>query len=212
MELVPPGPPGKPKDHRKALIARRRLQVSELLLQGWSVPAIAVELREKESLIWRDKRHVVLSWRKATSDRVHEHQARLLAEIHRQKAEAWAAWEKSKSGAKRTKQRASPDAKKEGRMQPLMVEHETKDSAGDPRLLRVLERLTALEARLLGLLAPDEATPPPPGPIDARTLNVLVIGDAGLPADMPWLQTIPMGRAEPGRALEPPTKTGTDKR
>ena len=41
MEIVPPKPPA---DIRKALVARRRLEVSRLTLQGQSVQQIATEL------------------------------------------------------------------------------------------------------------------------------------------------------------------------
>ena len=200
MELVPPGKP--PANIRKAIVAKRRLEVSRLILRGFSIASIAAELHNTVATISKDKRILNELWDKETKGNGELHRARILREIGEQKRETWAGLERSKAEKKRTKLSHAPSTDKAtaGQMVPTGVEHIREESVVDPRFLQVLQRLSALEAKLLRLTTEPETLTAQP----STQVNVLIVDEAGLSASLPWLSNIPLGRAEHGQPLLPP--------
>lgn len=207
MEIVKPPAPG---NIRKAIVAKRRLEVARLMGRGLSSSAIAAELREKVATVQADRRANLKLWKREVVGLEDDHRARIVHECGLIKTEAWGAWDRSKAEQRKTTQKAAPAKPSKtpgapdlgaGQMRPFEVTLERKDSPGDPRFLERLISVAALEAKLLGLMAEEGGEKTPPAPVNVK---VLVVNDAGLSPDMPWLSNIPAGRAEQGQPLLPP--------
>ena len=199
MELVPPSKP--PANIRKAIVAKRRLEVSRLTLRGLSVTQIAAELHEKAPTIAKDRRTLLKEWKAGAQVNIEEHRARILQELGEVKRQAWEGWDTSKAERRKSRQVASPTTNAQGQpgpVKPTRIEQTKEERGGDAKFLQVLQRTLAQESKLLGLTAQDPPEAPDPA---APSVNVLVVGEAGLAASIPWLSNIPAGRAEHGQPL-----------
>lgn len=132
--------------NQRFVIAQRRLQVSELYLQGWSQTAIAGHLNVTQSTVSADIRIVQDQWRTSgirNFDLIREVELRKLDRLER---EAWAAWERS--------QKPVQSAVVTGDGSGANTRKSLKNQVGDPRFLDQVNKCIAQRRTLLGLDAP----------------------------------------------------------
>lgn len=85
----------KTSPHKKLAIEKRRQQVADLYLQGWSQAAIAQSLQVTQYTISEDLKHVRELWRNSAIRDFELARQMELLKLERIEHEAWAAWERS---------------------------------------------------------------------------------------------------------------------
>lgn len=201
MELVPPPPPPKPNDIRKALTSKRRAEIAARITRGQTHGIIARDLRVTPGTVKSDVRWLSKLWRAEAAGSALRHKALLLQKNRLLQREAWEGYERSKQERKMIRQKSSRPGKADGPA-PVEVTVEKEERDGGAMWLALLLQLQAKEAELLGVA---------PGMTivnnDNRKLvdnsRIIVVQDAGLPTDMPWMKTLRRGTAEQGRPLLP---------
>jgi hypothetical protein len=131
---------------RKFAQARRRQQVAELYLKGWSQPAIAQELNVAQSTVNSDIRAVEQEWIASgvrDFDLARELELQKLKMLER---ESWDAWKRS--------QKPAQSATVTGEGTGNNTRKNIKNQVGDPRFLDQINRCIAQRRTLLGLDAP----------------------------------------------------------
>lgn len=124
-------------------IARRRAQVAELYVQGWTQAAIAEHLSVAQPTVCTDLQRIQKEWR---DSRVRDFDAARDLEIQkldRLEREAWAAWERS--------QKPSQSAEFKDGIANTPTKKKVKNQNGDPRFLAVVLQAIAGRRALLGL-------------------------------------------------------------
>ena len=132
--------------HQRLITTQRRLQVSELYLQGWSQSAIATHLGVAQSTVSADLRVIQQQWRASSLrnfDLTREVELRKLDRLER---EAWAAWERSQ----KPDQSAVVTGDGSGRQTRQSLKHQV----GDPRFLDQINKCISQRRTILGLDAP----------------------------------------------------------
>ncbi len=147
---------------RRALeIVRRRREVSELYLQGWSQTAIAEHLGVAQSTINGDLKKIREAWLNSAIRDFDQARAQELQKLHRLEREAWAAWERS--------QKPAQSAVIQGEEPSQAMRKTIKNQHGDPRFLEQIHKCIASRRALLGLDAPQKIMPTD---AEGRGLNV----------------------------------------
>lgn len=159
------------KNSKKLEIERRRQQVGDLAVQGWTQAAIADQLSISQATVCDDLIKIRRQWRESAVRDFDLAQAESLQEINRVRREAWPAWERSK------KPQQSAVINGEG---PGGTSRKTlKNQHGDPRFLDIILKCNAAEQALLGLAAPTRIEPVMPSfqPLtpEARRLHIQAI-------------------------------------
>lgn len=130
-------------------IAKRREQVAELYLRGFSQCAIAEQLQVSQPTISLDIKSIHTEWKASA---VRDHDALLekeLRKIDRLEREAWAAWERSQQPAQSARVSGSAG---DGRSEKIV-----KNRYGDARFLDQVQKCIAQRCAILGLNAPIKA-------------------------------------------------------
>jgi hypothetical protein len=129
---------------KKIEIERRRRQVADLYVQGWTQMSIAEKLAISQTTVSFDLKFLKKEWRESRIrdfDALRELELQKLARIER---ETWLAWERSQKPAQSADfpgdESASPKRKR--------------NQYGDPRFLAILVQCTISRRALLGLDAP----------------------------------------------------------
>ena len=134
---------------KKLEIERRRQQVGDLALQGWTQSAIADQLSISQATVSDDLQRIRRQWRESTVRDFDLAQAESLQEINRVRREAWPAWERSQ----KPQQSAVLNGDGATGRKTLKNQH------GDPRFLDIILKCNAAEQALLGLAAPTRIEP-----------------------------------------------------
>ena len=152
----------------KLAIAKRRQQVAELILEGWTQAAIAEHLKLTQAAISKDLKQIRIAWHESSIRDFDELRSLELAKLELIEREAWAAWRRSQQPAQTATVDGQPGSQKSKRT----VRHQY----GDPRFLQVT--LEAIEARrqMLGLDAPTKIAPTTPDgqPLTNEQRSVLI--------------------------------------
>jgi DNA-binding CsgD family transcriptional regulator len=150
-----------PTGHNQRFRAtKRRHEVAELYLQGWSQLAIAEKLGVTQSTVSHDLEKVQAEWRASgirNFDLIREVELRKLDRIER---EGWAAWERSQ---KPTQSAVVTD---QGGGSGQRTRKSLKNQIGDPRFLELVNKCIAQRRTLLGLDAPLQVADVTPTPLE----------------------------------------------
>ncbi|MCH7685110.1 MAG: helix-turn-helix domain-containing protein [Planctomycetes bacterium] len=144
------------KPRRAIATAKRREQVADLYLQGWTQMAIAAHLSIAQSTVCTDLQAIQTHWRESgirDFDLTREIELRKLDRLER---ETWEAWVRSQQPAQSARIRDDAPGRR--------AEKTVKNRYGDPRFLDQIHKCIAQRRALLGLDAPVrvvDATPPP---------------------------------------------------
>lgn len=169
---------GHKKVEDKARIAKRRIRVAELLLQGQTYRQIGDALKVKSTqTIHKDVAAILIDWQAEQKHNVDEWVALELGKVGRIESQAWEAWERSQRDAETVATETTTITLRAGRGQsamevPALQTREgrtVKGQVGDPRFLDVALRCVARRCELLGLDAPEKVEHS--GEIDVRTLE-----------------------------------------
>ena len=128
---------------KKLEIARRREQVADMYICGYSQTAIADKLSVGQATVSTDLQFVQKEWRESrirSFDAMRELEIRKLDRLER---EAWAAWERS--------QKPSQSAEFADDNSNAPKKKRVKNQNGDPRFLIVVHQCIASRRALLGL-------------------------------------------------------------
>jgi hypothetical protein len=136
----------KPDPHHRLEIIRRRKQVADLYVQGWSQTAIAEHVGISQATVCDDLKRIRAEWRQSMVRDFDEARSKELAKLDRIEREAWAAWERSQKPAQ------SAVITGEGAQQP--TRKTLKNQHGDPRFLDMVHKCVAARRAILGLDAP----------------------------------------------------------
>ena len=138
----------KPDKHRRLEIVRRRQQVAELYVQGWSQSAIAERVGISQATVCDDLKCIRADWRQSAVRDFDQARDKELAKLDRIEREAWAAWERSQ------KPQQSAVIQGDGAQQP--TRKTLKNQNGDPRYLELAMKCIAARRAILGLDAPQK--------------------------------------------------------
>lgn len=175
----PPGYNKRTEEQREADM----LFCSDLFLRGHSYRDITIRLNEEikrrtpapdvpytltHKMIYYDLRQALIEWKKERFDNIDDYVTQELVKSYKVEAEAWAAWERSKGGRQRVKERASKGRPRKTDADVIVADYYGYDettaetSAGDPRFLELAVSTQVRRAKLLGT---DAATKIDAGPI-----------------------------------------------
>ena len=120
---------------KKLAILKRRQQVAELSLKGWTQSAIAEELSVSQPTISTDLKAIQQEWLESASQDVELARAKMWAELEMVKREACKAWERSQ-------QPAETDVVS-GQSENRQMRRTRKQQHGDPRFLEIIQKSMA---------------------------------------------------------------------
>jgi hypothetical protein len=127
----------------KVQAAKRRRDVTDLYLKGWTQEAIARALAVCQATVSRDLEEVRSEWRESALRDFDEARSQELQKIDLIEREAWAAWQRSQTPLSAA---AITDDRK-GQVSRRSLKH----SHGDPRFLDLVNKCVAQRCLLLGL-------------------------------------------------------------
>lgn len=137
------------KRREPSQIARDRLHISGLYLQGWIQADIADEVGVDQSTISRDLKTLQQEWLDSTLVNFDEAKAKELAKIDHLECEYWSAWQRSQEDAESetTKMVEVQSGKR------LEAQTQRKGQAGDPRFLTGVQWCIEQRCKVLGIYA-----------------------------------------------------------
>ena len=153
-------------------IVRRRQQVSDLYLQGWTQTDIADRLRVTQATICGDLKKIREAWLDSMIRDFDQARAQELQKIEHLERESWAAWERS--------QKPSQSAVIQGEGGAQATRKTVKNQHGDPRFLDQIHKCIASRRAILGLDAPQKIMPTD---AEGRGLNVTDLLSLALATD-----------------------------
>jgi len=127
-------------------VAQRRVQVSELYLQGWNQIAIAERLQVSRATISGDVCALQEQWRTSGIRNFDLMREQELLKLELLEREAWAGWQHSLK-------RAAP-ASTDGKTKGSRTESSVEEPLGDPRFLNQIHKCLKDRRAMLGLDAP----------------------------------------------------------
>lgn len=141
---------GKRRD--QAQIARDRLRISSLYLQGWIQADIADEVELSQPTVSRDIKALQQEWLDLATANFDEAKAKELAKIDHLEREYWAAWRRSQEDAESesTKMVEAQGGKR------LEAQTQRKGQAGDPRFLSGVQWCIEQRCKILGVYAAEK--------------------------------------------------------
>ncbi|MBI1904530.1 MAG: helix-turn-helix domain-containing protein [Planctomycetia bacterium] len=151
---------------KKLAIARRRQQVADLYIQGWTQTEIAGKVGVGQPTVCNDLQVIQGEWRASMIrdfDLTREVELRKLDRIER---EAWAAWERSQKPAQSAELSdgaATPTRKR------------VKNQYGDPRFLAQINQCIMNRKALLGLDAAPQSTDADDGNLEIQRASVVAL-------------------------------------
>jgi hypothetical protein len=113
---------------KKLAIARRRQEIAELVLEGWTQAAIAEKLSLSQAAVSKDLKQIRIAWRESSIRDFDELRCQELAKLDMIEREAWAAWRRSQQPA----QTATVNGEAGSQKAKRTVRHQY----GDPRFDR----------------------------------------------------------------------------
>lgn len=128
-------------------IARDRLAIAEMYLQGKLQADIAEELGISQTSVSRDLQAIRKAWMNSAIVNYNEAKAQELAKIDVLEREYWRAWEASKEDAEVVRQKGSPESVNE-------ITKTIKGQTGDPAFLQGIQWCINKRCEIFGLDAP----------------------------------------------------------
>lgn len=111
-------------------------------------------------MVYYDLQQTLIEWKRERMDNIDDYVTAELRKLDKMEVELWEAWEKSKAGKERTKNRQSARPKKVTTEQEIATDYYGYDettnetSAGNPRFLDLLLNVQQRRAKMLGFDAP----------------------------------------------------------
>lgn len=164
----------KPAGYNKRTEEQRDYDISfcsSLFLRGYTyreiVAALNDDLAKRKAgytislaMVYYDLQQTLIEWKRERMDNIDDYVTQELRKLDKMEVELWEAWEKSKTGKERVKNRTSAKPRK-----VLTEEEKTTDwygydettnetSAGNPRFLDLLLNVQQRRAKMLGFDAP----------------------------------------------------------
>lgn len=164
----------KPAGYNKRTEEQRDYDISfcsNLFLRGYTyreiVAALNDDLAKRKAgytislaMVYYDLQQTLIEWKRERMDNIDDYVTQELRKLDKMEVELWEAWEKSKTGKERVKNRTSAKPRK-----VLTEEEKTTDwygydettnetSAGNPRFLDLLLNVQQRRAKMLGFDAP----------------------------------------------------------
>jgi transposase len=143
---------GKRRD--KAQVARDRLRISDLYLQGWIQADIAEKVGLSQATVSRDIKALQQEWLDQAGANFDAAKAQELAKIDRLEREYWRAWLRSCEDAETEATKAVET--EDGKPQRYEASSQRKRQAGDPRFLNGVQWCIEQRCKILGVYAPEE--------------------------------------------------------
>ncbi|MDZ4780431.1 MAG: helix-turn-helix domain-containing protein [Planctomycetia bacterium] len=142
------------KPNKKVERARRRQQVAELYVQGWTQQVIGEHLQICQTTVCFDLKALRREWRESSIRDFDSQRYVELKKLERVEREAWAAWERS--------QKPLQSAVLNGEGSAARARKTVKNQHGDPRFLEQVQKCLVQRRALLGLDAPTLLAPVTP--------------------------------------------------
>lgn len=184
---------------RKVVMAERRVAVAALMHKGYSMREAAEELGLTFGQVASVYRALVREAEKSFLENADRLRARALMHNRNLQKKCWAHLERAEKGHVKREQVGGTAAGAKPIVERLS--HET-DFMSEARILETLRKLQADELKILGF-TPPEAKPPDSGGGVVVQRGIVIVNSAGLPATVPWLDTIKAGVAKQGIGLLP---------
>lgn len=143
---------------------------SNLFLRGYTYKEISERLNEENArrgvgytiskqMVYRDMQRLLIEWKRERMDNIDDYVTQELRKLDKMEVELWKAWERSKTGETREKNRQNAKPRKvlEDGDNPEYYGYEettTETSAGNPRFLDLLLNVQQRRAKMLGFDAP----------------------------------------------------------
>jgi len=149
-------------------LARDRLKISDLYLQGWLQVDIAEEVGISTATVCRDISYLQEAWQQSSLVNIDAKKAEELAKVDRLEREYWRAWVRSCEDAETIRQEGSKNIADE-KVKPVKIVKTAKGQAGDPRFLAGVQWCINKRCEILGIDAPKKIAGP-----DGGDLNIIV--------------------------------------
>lgn len=143
---------------------------STLFLRGYTYREISERLNEENArrgvgytitkqMVYWDMQHLLIEWKRERMENIDDYVTQELRKLDKMEVELWEAWERSKTGKLREKNRQNAKPRKvlEDGDNPEYYGYEettTETSAGNPRFLDLLLNVQQRRAKMLGFDAP----------------------------------------------------------
>lgn len=189
---------------------------SNLFLRGYTYREISERLNEENArrgvgytitkqMVYWDMQQLLIEWKRERMENIDDYVTQELRKLDKMEVELWEAWERSKTGKLREKNRQNAKPRKvlEDGDNPEYYGYEettTETSAGNPRFLDLLLNVQQRRAKMLGFDAPIK--------VDIPGLKENVKGDApqydvsAIPEDLLFAVADKLQSAEYKRVLE----------
>jgi hypothetical protein len=135
-------------------LARRRENVADLYIQGWTQTAIAKQVGVSQGTISTDLKAIQKAWCESAVRNFDTLRERELKKLDRLEREAWAAWERSQKPAQSAVIHSDGNGQK--------TQKRVAEQCGDPRYLEQVHKCIVSRRALLGLDAPTKIAPTSP--------------------------------------------------
>lgn len=132
-------------------IAKRRKEISELLLKGYAQAEVASKLNIAQSTVSEESKKIMVAWRQSTIRDFDAARGMEVAKLERIERESWAGYERS--------QQPFQSATTEGEQGMQKAKRTIRHQNGDPRFLAIILQCQERRAKLLGLDAPVQVAP-----------------------------------------------------
>lgn len=132
-------------------MAKRRAEVAELYLDGWTQVKIAEHCGIGLTTVHRDLKAIHAEWQRQQAAHFDVLKARELTRIDRVEREAWEAWKQSKQRTVTRTQSKLRESEAEKLREVSTTEH---TELGEPRFLDIILDCIAKRVKILGLDAP----------------------------------------------------------
>lgn len=141
---------------RQHQVAIRRQKIADLLVKNCAIAEIARKLELAESTVYKDAKVIEKQWLESVSIEFSERLAREAAKLDRMEAEAWEAWERSKSPEVEESTDTEPSESGKGRHKVKKRTTKKRHSNGNVHYLYVVDRCIEKRMRLFRLAEPED--------------------------------------------------------
>ena len=189
---------------------------SNLFLRGYTYKEMSERLNEENSrrgitytiskqMVYWDMQQLLIEWKRERLENIDDYVTQELRKLDKMEVELWEAWERSKTGKLREKNRQNAKPRKvlEDGDNPEYYGYEettTETSAGNPRFLDLLLSVQQRRAKMLGFDAPIKVDIP--GIKDAQKNETPTYDVTAIPSDLLYAVADKLQSAEYKRVLD----------